>query len=89
MHCSPNPDLHPPSIPAQGPNKGETPAWQSCGRIPARERDDFYEFLACNLIFSAVALATALVRSRIVEARQARRLAARIGLVRGSVLDIR
>ncbi|KAL4078175.1 hypothetical protein V8B97DRAFT_1935525 [Scleroderma yunnanense] len=88
MHCSPNPDValaSPPSVPHQG----ETPAWQSCGRIPAQEREDFYEFLACNLFFAATALATALVRSRIVEARQTRRLAARIGLVRGSGLDIR
>ncbi|KIJ63206.1 hypothetical protein HYDPIDRAFT_113817 [Hydnomerulius pinastri MD-312] len=100
MHCSPNrpppsPEPiptwypYPTSIPSNPATQGETPAWQSCGRIPAQERADFYEFLACNLFFAAVALAVALVRSKRVEARQARRLAARIGLVRGSGIDSR
>ncbi|KIM69502.1 hypothetical protein SCLCIDRAFT_1207939 [Scleroderma citrinum Foug A] len=94
MHCSPNPEVpawhpHPSSAPPSIPNQGETPAWQSCGRIPSQEREDFYEFVGCNLFFAGAALAITLVRSRIVEARQTRRLAARIGLVRGSALDIR
>ena len=80
MHCSPDHTVSTPSHPH--PTLGETPAWQSCGRIAAQERGDFYEFLACNLFFAAVALAIALVRSKRVEARQARRLAARIGLAR-------
>ncbi|KAF9226359.1 hypothetical protein BS17DRAFT_777109 [Gyrodon lividus] len=74
---------YPTSTPSTSPVHGETPAWQSCGRIPAQERADFYEFLACNVFLAAGALGVALVRSRAVEARQARRLAARIGLVRG------
>ncbi|KAH7921577.1 hypothetical protein BV22DRAFT_1096271 [Leucogyrophana mollusca] len=95
MHCSPNitstsastidaPTNYPYPTAASAPApQGETPAWQSCGRIPAQERADFYEFVACNMAFAGAALAIALVRSRRVEARQARRLAARIGLVRG------
>ncbi|KIJ14560.1 hypothetical protein PAXINDRAFT_115892 [Paxillus involutus ATCC 200175] len=94
MHCSPNrtspfhepiPTWYP--YPTSTPSaliQGETPAWQSCGRIPAQERADFYEFLACNVFLASAALGIALVRSKAVEARQARRLAARIGLVRGS-----
>ncbi|KAN0085912.1 hypothetical protein V8E55_007046 [Tylopilus felleus] len=99
MHCSPNhttstepiPEWHPhPTFtPSLSPIQGETPAWQSCGRIVARERADFYEFVACNLFFVAVAMSIALVRSRTVEARQARRLAARIGLTRSPMMDAR
>ncbi|KAF8551767.1 hypothetical protein OG21DRAFT_1478001 [Imleria badia] len=95
MHCSPNRTItstlhpYPTFTPSLMPIQGETPAWQSCGRIVARERADFYEFLACNLLFAAVALSIALVRSRTVEARQAHRLAARIGLVRSPMIDAR
>ncbi|EGO03461.1 hypothetical protein SERLA73DRAFT_69327 [Serpula lacrymans var. lacrymans S7.3] len=62
---------------------GRIPAWESCGRNLAKERGDFYEFIACNLIFAAVALGLTYVRSQRAEANQARQLAARIGLVRG------
>jgi len=77
------PESHATQPPKSRAPQGETPAWQSCGRIPAQERADFYEFFACNVAFAAGALAIALIRSRRVETRQARRLAARIGLVRG------
>ncbi|KAG9311721.1 hypothetical protein JVU11DRAFT_7960 [Chiua virens] len=100
MHCTPNrtitlaepiPSYHP--YPTDAPStssiQGEIPAWQSCGRIVAKERADFYEFLACNLFFAMVALSIALVRSRRVEAIQARRLAARIGLTRSPMIDAR
>ncbi|KZT28072.1 hypothetical protein NEOLEDRAFT_957169 [Neolentinus lepideus HHB14362 ss-1] len=63
--------------------QGETPAWQSCGRIPEQERADFYEFVACNLAFALVALGLVAVRTKRMEAIVARRIAARIGLVRG------
>ncbi|KAG8216470.1 hypothetical protein J3R82DRAFT_6581 [Butyriboletus roseoflavus] len=98
MHCSPNhtttsmeplPSWYPSFTPSPPPIQGETPAWQSCGRIVAQERADFYEFLGYNLLVAAVALSVALVRSRTVEARQARRLAARIGLVRSPMVDAR
>ncbi|KAG0707953.1 hypothetical protein DFH29DRAFT_795820 [Suillus ampliporus] len=91
MHCSNTTTTPPTTIPTDHPHPtstpstalGETPAWQPCGRIPTQERADFYEFVACNLFFAAVAIGVSLVRSRRIEAHQARRLAVRIGLVRG------
>ncbi|KII91238.1 hypothetical protein PLICRDRAFT_500101 [Plicaturopsis crispa FD-325 SS-3] len=76
---------HPPARPpARLQDQGETPAWESCGRIPAVERADFWEFFACNVFFAAVALVVVFARSKRLEAMHARQLAARIGLVRGS-----
>ncbi|TFK20652.1 hypothetical protein FA15DRAFT_673282 [Coprinopsis marcescibilis] len=63
------------------PPEGEQLAWEACGRIPAQERADFLEFVACNVIFVIVALAIVFWRSKVVQARQARVLAARIGLI--------
>ncbi|KAJ7731116.1 hypothetical protein DFH07DRAFT_894825 [Mycena maculata] len=59
---------------------GETLAWAACGRILAQERADFLEFVACNVLFAAVALFGVFQRSRRMRALQARQLAARIGL---------
>ncbi|KAI0777360.1 hypothetical protein BD413DRAFT_516040 [Trametes elegans] len=64
--------------------QGETPAWESCGRIVEKERADFYEFFACNLVLGIVAITVVLARSKRLQALQARQLAARIGLVRGA-----
>ncbi|KAF7334278.1 hypothetical protein MSAN_02389400 [Mycena sanguinolenta] len=61
---------------------GETLAWAACGRIVRQERADFFEFVACNLLFAAFALFGVLTRSRRLRAIQARQLAARIGLGR-------
>ena len=33
------------------------PAWESCGRLVPKERADFFEFVLCNVIFAALALA--------------------------------
>ncbi|KAJ7577564.1 hypothetical protein C8J56DRAFT_798918, partial [Mycena floridula] len=65
---------------------GEALAWESCGRIVKQERADFYEFVACNVLFVAVALAILFARSRRLEMMHARQLAARIGLVRGGLV---
>lgn len=62
--------------------EGETLAWESCGRIPSRERADFYEFIACNILFAVISLVVLFARSKRLQAIHARRLAARIGLVR-------
>jgi hypothetical protein len=62
---------------------GETVAWESCGRIVVQERADFWEFIACNLIFVCIALVLVLVRSKRMNAIHARQLAIRIGLARG------
>ncbi|KAJ6469488.1 hypothetical protein C8R45DRAFT_1017247 [Mycena sanguinolenta] len=58
----------------------ETLAWAGCGRIVRQERADFFEFVACNLLFAAFALFGVFTRSRRLRAIQARQLAARIGL---------
>jgi hypothetical protein len=89
MHCTPaapsSLPLHPtdrtPSRP-EAYRGGEIPAWESCGRIVAKERGDYYEFLACNLGIALVAVGVVFMRSKRLQAMQARQLAARIGLVR-------
>jgi len=95
MHCIPksrhntnstiqNPvSQSPPPPHLLSPPQGETPAWQSCGKIPVNERSDFFEFILCNVLFTSVALGMLFLRSRRLEAMQARQLAARIGFVRG------
>jgi len=65
------------------PSQGETPAWQSCGRIPSKERSDFFEFVLCNALFALTAMAVLFMRSKRLQIMQARQLAARIGFVRG------
>ncbi|KAI0341435.1 hypothetical protein BDW22DRAFT_303537 [Trametopsis cervina] len=97
MHCAPAssttfpqshshpPHPHTPASPSsfQGDaHAGEIPAWESCGRIVEKERADFYEFLACNVGIGLVAVGLVLVRSKQLQAMQARQLAARIGLTR-------
>ncbi|KDR72564.1 hypothetical protein GALMADRAFT_228849 [Galerina marginata CBS 339.88] len=67
----------------------EIPAWESCGRIPAKERADFYEFIACNVLFAAVALGVLLFRERRLRMGRARMLAARIGIGVGGVMGRR
>ncbi|EKM56509.1 uncharacterized protein PHACADRAFT_92789, partial [Phanerochaete carnosa HHB-10118-sp] len=77
----PPPPLHD-HAPFDAHRGGETPAWESCGRIVPKERGDFYEFLACNLGIALVAIGAVFVRSKRLQAMHARQLAVRIGLVR-------
>ncbi|KAI9458922.1 hypothetical protein BJY52DRAFT_404784 [Lactarius psammicola] len=63
--------------------EGETVAWESCGRIVVQERADFWEFVACNLLFVCIALVLVILRSKRMTAMHARQLATRIGLARG------
>lgn len=96
MHCinsttipSPSPEqTSRPNGPIDHPNaphaEGEILAWESCGRIPAKERADFYEFVACNVVFALISLCILFLRSRRLQLMQARQLAARIGLIRES-----
>ncbi|KAI0031323.1 hypothetical protein K488DRAFT_52344, partial [Vararia minispora EC-137] len=79
MHCFSSTD--PEAKHTSDPPKGETPAWESCGRIVERERADFWEFVACNVFFAAVAIFIVVVRSKRLQTLHARQLAARIGLV--------
>src|SRR5882757_11260074 len=89
MHCinttpisQPSSDqTQPPSQlngPADHPNAphpaGEILAWESCGRIPASERADFYEFIACNMVFALISLCVVFLRSRRLQLMQARQL---------------
>ncbi|KIK70245.1 hypothetical protein GYMLUDRAFT_34731 [Collybiopsis luxurians FD-317 M1] len=76
---SSNPHTNPNSRPSL--SIGETPAWESCGRIISQERADFYEFVACNLLFAIGAILVVYIRSRRRHAMHARQLAARIGLI--------
>ncbi|KAF7966099.1 hypothetical protein HWV62_40024, partial [Athelia sp. TMB] len=62
---------------------GETPAWESCGRIVDVEQADFWEFVACNVALALVSLFVLFARSRRLQALRGRQLAARIGLIRG------
>ncbi|KAI0826420.1 hypothetical protein BC629DRAFT_1276790, partial [Irpex lacteus] len=96
MHCTPSsssssspnsfqqPHTHPPqnNNHLQSDHIGEIPAWESCGRIVEKERGDFYEFLACNVVIALIAVGVVLFRSKQLRAMQARQLAARIGLTR-------
>ncbi|KIM71352.1 hypothetical protein PILCRDRAFT_28765, partial [Piloderma croceum F 1598] len=77
------PQHPPPSHPNPNTLQGETPAWESCGRIPEKEREDFWEFVACNVLFAIIFLFILFARSKRLQALKGRQLAARIGLVRG------
>ncbi|KAJ7698642.1 hypothetical protein B0H17DRAFT_927283 [Mycena rosella] len=97
MHCTNGTAAAPPPIPPNTgvhsmPNErpldlphshaDETLAWAACGRIVAQERADFLEFVACNVLFAALALFGVFTRARRMRTLQARQLAARIGLGR-------
>ena len=45
-----------------------------------RERQDFWEFVGCNLLFAGVATAVVIVRTKRGNLQRARALAARIGI---------
>lgn len=92
MHCTSSSPLTPSSPNAPSPDTpieldkagnpvtGLVPAWASCGRIPARERADFWEFVGCNAFIAACALGAVIVRGRKISALATRELAARIGV---------
>ncbi|EJD39186.1 hypothetical protein AURDEDRAFT_116247 [Auricularia subglabra TFB-10046 SS5] len=87
LHCV---QLHNSSLPSSShdwvhqhehdEHDGHIPAWESCGRTPGREREDYWQFVMCNIFFAMIALVLLFARSRVVAAMQARRLAARIGV---------
>ncbi|KAJ4465432.1 hypothetical protein C8R41DRAFT_781805, partial [Lentinula lateritia] len=41
---------------------GETPAWEFCGRIISRERADWYESIACNVLSAVGAMLVIYIR---------------------------
>lgn len=85
-HTDSKQERHPPekSLDHKGPEHpdGEVIAWEACGRLVKQERADFYEFVACNVVFAAIAVLGVFVRSRRMQVLQTRQLAARIGLPR-------
>ncbi|KAF8271802.1 hypothetical protein EI94DRAFT_1567482, partial [Lactarius quietus] len=89
LHCLPAPrsyavDPYSPHRHADGELlEGETIAWESCGRIVVQERADFWEFVACNVLFVCIALVLVIIRSKRMSTMHARQLATRIGLARG------
>lgn len=85
MHCTSSTPSSSVDAPTEldksgNPVTGLVPAWASCGRIPARERADFWEFVACNAFIAACALGAVVVRGRKISALATRELAARIGV---------
>ncbi|KAF8899787.1 hypothetical protein CPB84DRAFT_1779981 [Gymnopilus junonius] len=58
----------------------EISAWESCGRIPSKERGDFLEFVVCNILFAIIALGVLFFRERRLRLGRAKMLAARIGI---------
>ncbi|KAH7092885.1 hypothetical protein BKA62DRAFT_64255 [Auriculariales sp. MPI-PUGE-AT-0066] len=90
LHCTPrdeppNNDDHghiqaPGAAGGHKDNDGHTPAWESCGRTHAKEREEYWQFVLCNLFFTLLGLVLLFSRSQVVASMQARRLAARIGV---------
>jgi len=63
--------------------KGEVPAWEACGKVIKKERQDFWEFVTANLLFLIVALTVLWARTSALASAQYRQLAARIGIPGG------
>ncbi|KAF8317222.1 hypothetical protein DL93DRAFT_2077462 [Clavulina sp. PMI_390] len=53
--------------------------WQACGKIVKVERWDYFEFLACNLVFAVAGVVVVFWRTRRLEELHYQNLAARIG----------
>ncbi|WVQ83268.1 hypothetical protein IAT38_005407 [Cryptococcus sp. DSM 104549] len=62
---------------------GEVPAWEGCGKVVKKERQDFWEFVTANLLFLIVALTVLWARTSALATEQYRQLAARIGITTG------
>jgi hypothetical protein len=64
------------------PGRAPVAAWEACGRLPAVERADFFEFVGSNAMLAVLGLVLLFFRSRRAREVQAGRLAARIGVGR-------
>ncbi|SCZ90289.1 BZ3500_MvSof-1268-A1-R1_Chr9g10778 [Microbotryum saponariae] len=58
----------------------EIVTWEACQRVVKKEKEDYYEFILCNLFFATGSIALLMYRHRVLASRQYGRLAARIGL---------
>ncbi|WVR04657.1 hypothetical protein IAU60_001668 [Kwoniella sp. DSM 27419] len=65
---------------SKGEHVGEVPAWESCGKVIKKERQDFWEFVTANLLFLIVAMTILWARTSALATAQYRQLAARIGI---------
>ncbi|SCV70042.1 BQ2448_1436 [Microbotryum intermedium] len=54
--------------------------WEACQRVVKKEKEDYHEFVLCNLFFATASILLLIYRHRVLASRQYGRLAARIGL---------
>ncbi|WWC59500.1 uncharacterized protein I303_102056 [Kwoniella dejecticola CBS 10117] len=80
LHCIPSSSAE---EAAKGNHVGEVPAWEACGKVVRKERQDFWEFVTANLLFLIVALTILWARTSALATEQYRQLAARIGIPSG------
>ncbi|WWC86873.1 uncharacterized protein L201_001752 [Kwoniella dendrophila CBS 6074] len=80
LHCIPSSAAE---EAAKGNHLGEVPAWEACGKVIRKERQDFWEFVTANLLFLIVALTILWARTSALATEQYRQLAARIGIPSG------
>ncbi|BGP17086.1 hypothetical protein JCM10213v2_005095 [Rhodosporidiobolus nylandii] len=62
----------------QGGVQLKTQAWEACPRVLKQEREDFFEYILCNLLFALLSLSVLVWRQRQLALHQFGRLAARI-----------
>ncbi|KAJ1302158.1 hypothetical protein OPQ81_000986 [Rhizoctonia solani] len=85
IHCIRKADIPKDTLDGHLPDHalpGETPAWESCGKVILQERADFNEFVLCNLGLAALSLGVLYAKVKKLTTMQYRQLAARIGLTR-------
>ncbi|KAJ9104084.1 hypothetical protein QFC20_004661 [Naganishia adeliensis] len=63
--------------------QGEVPAWESCGKVIAKETESYWRFVTFNTLILILSIVVLLIRANKLAAIQYRELAARIGIVRG------
>ncbi|WWC67979.1 uncharacterized protein I206_101898 [Kwoniella pini CBS 10737] len=80
LHCIPSSSVEDNT---NGNHLGEVPAWEACGKVIKKERQDFWEFVTANLLFLIVALTILWARTSALATEQYRQLAARIGIPSG------
>ncbi|ODN79659.1 hypothetical protein L202_03597 [Cryptococcus amylolentus CBS 6039] len=81
LHCLPSNSSS--ASASDGGQQGEVPAWEACGKVVKKERQDFYEFVTTNVLFLVFALVILWGRTSALAAQQYRQLAARIGIPAG------
>ncbi|GAA5853002.1 hypothetical protein JCM8547_004765 [Rhodosporidiobolus lusitaniae] len=62
----------------QGGVQLKVQAWEACPKVLKKEKEDFFEYILCNLFFALLSLSVLAYRQRTLALRQFGRLAARI-----------